>query len=88
MSPKNVFQSIPSSRIDPSQPGKHDYPYWMVWARRQGPAKFRHRTAVAAYEEAARLADLNRGRRYYVLCVIGSCKLGSEMLAERQMKAV
>lgn len=89
MSPAKSFQSTPSTRLDPNQPRKQDFPYWMVWARWKGPAKFRHRTAESACLEADRLAAMNPGRRYYVLCVIGSRMFArEETLVERQIQAV
>lgn len=47
-------------------------PFWLVW-NPQGlrPPSFRHPTADSAVAEAGRLAELNPGAAFFVLCAMG-----------------
>lgn len=65
-----AFQSTTPDR----EPDKHAYPYWMVWGPSRFPPQRRHLSADLAMTEAERLSLRHRGKRFYVLCVIGSAK--------------
>lgn len=46
--------------------------FWLVWNPNAGPPTHRHATAMAAANEAERLAALAPGTRFYVLESLGS----------------
>lgn len=47
-----------------------EYSFFMVYSPQGQPAKHRHGTYEAAFEEAKRLANLNQDKQFYVLQAI------------------
>ncbi len=50
----------------PGQAPKNQFPYWVVWAHKRRVPRFRHPSEAAARIEAARLAELYHGVRFFV----------------------
>lgn len=49
---------------------KEEPQFWMVWSPQGNPPRFRHDTFDSARDEAKRLARLDPGRTFIVLCAV------------------
>jgi hypothetical protein len=48
-----------------------EQPFWLVWSPEGNSPTFKHPTFESAKAECERLANLNRGSRFYVLAPVG-----------------
>lgn len=47
-------------------------PYWYVWAENNRAPTYKHTSEKSAIQEAERLAHVQPGQRFLVMCVIGA----------------
>lgn len=58
-------------------------PYWLVWRENGAAPTKQHPGPVEAEQEAKRLAELNRGEAFVVLCPIARVMVPTPIVIER-----